>query len=139
MQRRDTKQRRLVLQVVRERHDHPTADSIYDAVHARDGRVSRGTVYRNLHLLSEEGDVFHIRAPGADRYDLRTDPHDHIICVRCKKVVHAPEALLPSRDDAVPAATGYRILCHQTIYEGLCPDCQSAADAETMPEPGPAE
>lgn len=126
MQRRDTKQRRLVLQVVQERRDHPTADTIYEAVRARDSRVSRGTVYRNLHLLSEEGDVYHVRAPGADRFDLRTDPHDHIICIRCKKVVDAPETRLLSLDAEVAAATGYRILCHQTIYEGLCPDCQSA-------------
>ncbi len=126
MQRRDTKQRRLVLQVVQERCDHPTADTIYEAVRARDSRVSRGTVYRNLHLLSEEGDVYHVRAPGADRFDLRTDPHDHIICIRCKKVVDAPETRLPSLDAEVAAATGYRILCHQTIYEGLCPACQSA-------------
>ena len=126
MQRRDTKQRRLVLQGVQERRDHPTADTIYEAVRARDSRVSRGTVYRNLHLLSEEGDVYHVRAPGADRFDLRTDPHDHIICIRCKKVVDAPETRLLSLDAEVAAATGYRILCHQTIYEGLCPDCQSA-------------
>lgn len=126
MQRRDTKQRRLVLQVVQERRDHPTADTIYEAVRARDSRVSRGTVYRNLHLLSEEGDVYHVRAPGADRFDLRTDPHDHIICIRCKKVVDAPETRLLSLDAEVAAATGYRILCHQTIYEGLCPDCQGA-------------
>lgn len=126
MQRRDTKQRRLVLQVVQERRDHPTADTIYEAVRSRDSRVSRGTVYRNLHLLSEEGDVYHVRAPGADRFDLRTDPHDHIICIRCKKVVDAPETRLLSLDAEVAAATGYRILCHQTIYEGLCPDCQSA-------------
>lgn len=126
MQRRDTKQRRLVLQVVQERRDHPTADTIYEAVRARDSRVSRGTVYRNLHLLSEEGDVYHVRAPGADRFDLRTDPHDHIICIRCKKVVDAPETRLLSLDAEVAAATGYRILCHQTIYEGLCPACQSA-------------
>lgn len=126
MQRRDTKQRRLVLQVVQERRDHPTADTIYEAVRARDSRVSRGTVYRNLHLLSEEGDVYHVRAPGADRFDLRTDPHDHIICIRCKKVVDAPETRLLSLDAEVATATGYRILCHQTIYEGLCPDCQSA-------------
>lgn len=126
MQRRDTKQRRLVLQVVQERRDHPTADTIYEAVRARDSRVSRGTVYRNLHLLSKEGDVYHVRAPGADRFDLRTDPHDHIICIRCKKVVDAPETRLLSLDAEVAAATGYRILCHQTIYEGLCPACQSA-------------
>ena len=133
IKRRETNQRRLILQVVQGRCDHPTADSIYEAVHAKDARISRGTVYRNLGLLSEEGDVYHVRAPGADRYDLRTDPHDHIICVLCKRVVDAPSACRPSPDAQIAAATGYRILCHQTIYEGLCPDCQSATDATVPP------
>lgn len=139
MKRRETNQRRLVLRVVQGRCDHPTADSIYEAVHAEDPKVSRGTVYRNLGLLSDGGDVYHIRAPGADRYDLRTDPHDHILCIRCKKVVDAPDTERPARDAEVAAATGYRIFRHQTIFEGLCPDCQNAADTEATPGIDPAE
>ena len=55
MTRRETKQRRLVLQAVRSRHDHPTAEQIYEDVHATDPKISHGTVYRNLNCLSEDG------------------------------------------------------------------------------------
>ena len=85
MTRRETKQRRLVLQAVRSRHDHPTAEQIYEDVHATDPKISHGTVYRNLNCLSEDGIICHVRVPGADRYDLRTDLHYHIYCVKCKK------------------------------------------------------
>ena len=112
MKRRETNQRRLVLRVVQGRCDHPTADSIYEAVHAEDSKVSRGPVYRNLGLLSDGGDVYHIRAPGADRYDLRTDPHDHILCIHCKKVVDAPDTERPARDAEVAAA-----ICEKLGYD----------------------
>ena len=47
-QQRNTRQRQLVLDAVRSRRDHPTAEQIYQSVHQVDAHVSRGTVYRNL-------------------------------------------------------------------------------------------
>ena len=56
VQRRNTRQRRLVLDAVRALHNgHPTADDVFVEVRRHDGRISRGTVYRNLSLLSDEG------------------------------------------------------------------------------------
>ena len=51
VQRRNTKQRALVLDAVRARCDHPTAEDIYLDVRRQDDRISRATVYRNLRLL----------------------------------------------------------------------------------------
>ena len=50
---RNSKQRQLVLDAVLDRCDHPTADQIYLDVRAKDDKISRGTVYRNLGILSE--------------------------------------------------------------------------------------
>ena len=52
-QQRNTRQRQLVLDVVRGRRDHPTAEQIYQSVREQDAHVSRGTVYRNLNLLCD--------------------------------------------------------------------------------------
>ena len=90
LKHRETKQRRIVLETVRCHTDHPTANTIYEEVHAIDGKISQGTVYRNLSCLSEDGEILHIKVPGADRYDLRTDLHYHIICLKCGKVIDIP-------------------------------------------------
>ena len=45
MQRRNTKQRTLILDIVRAHGDHPTAEDIYRNVHEQNPKVSRGTVY----------------------------------------------------------------------------------------------
>ena len=91
--RRNSKQRQLVLEAVKARRDHPTADQIYLDVRARDDKISRGTVYRNLGLLSDEGQISQVRVPAADRYDLRQDRHYHLFCTGCGRVFDAPHAL----------------------------------------------
>ena len=50
MQYRNTRQRKIVLEAVQEHHDHPSADQIYLEIRAKDPRISRGTVYRNLNI-----------------------------------------------------------------------------------------
>ena len=122
--RRETKQRQMVLQAVRARTDHPTADQIFNDVHKLDPKISHGTVYRNLNLLCEDGLLCHVRVPGADRYDLRTDLHYHMFCVRCKKVSDAPHPYKPYLDEEIAKQSGYKIIRHRLIFEGVCPDCQ---------------
>lgn len=124
-QRRETKQRQLTLQAVRAYTDHPSANQIYEEVHALNKHISRGTVYRNLNCLAEDGEICHVRVPGADRYDLRTDLHCHIFCTVCGAVYDAPLAYQAALDDQVAAATGFAVQRHRLLFEGICPTCRS--------------
>ena len=87
---RNSKQRRIILDAVTARCDHPTADQIYLDVRAIDGKISRGTVYRNLGILSENEEITNVKVPAADRYDSRCDRHYHIFCTGCGRVFDAP-------------------------------------------------
>ncbi len=127
MPRKNTKQRQLILEAVRSRADHPSADEIYLDVRERDSRISRGTVYRNLSILAESGEITHVKVPSADRYDLRREKHYHLFCTRCGAVYDAPMPYQEEYDLSVEAATGFRIQRHRTIFEGLCAGCQSQA------------
>jgi Fur family transcriptional regulator, ferric uptake regulator len=123
-QQRSTRQRQLVLETVRARHDHPSADQIYIDARSQDERISRGTVYRNLSLLAENGDILHVKVPGADRYDCRTDFHYHLLCTGCGKVTDVPIGYRDELDGDVSRETGYLISRHRTVFEGLCPECR---------------
>lgn len=123
VQTRNTWQRQVVKDAVMARHDHPSADDIYLDVRAENSSISRGTVYRNLAILCDTGEVGHVRVPGADRYDLTVEKHCHIICTRCKKVIDAPFAYDEAGDKMCEEMTGYRISRHRTIFEGICPEC----------------
>lgn len=121
--RRNSKQRQLVPEAVKARRDHPTADQIYLDVRARDDKISRGTVYRNLGLLSDEGQISQVRVPAADRYDLRQGRHYHLFCTGCGRVFDAPISYHDEYDALVAEETGFQISRHRTVFEGLCPDC----------------
>ena len=122
---RNTKQRELLLDIVRAHTDHPTADTIFEEAHRLDEKISRGTVYRNLNYLSEAGAIMHIKVPGADRYDLKTDFHYHFLCVRCRGVWDLPFEYTPEYDKMLSELTRYEVFRHRLLFEGLCPSCKS--------------
>lgn len=124
MQRRNTKQRTLILDIVRAHGDHPTAEDIYRDVHEQNPKVSRGTVYRNLNLLKETGDIISIEVPGGNRFDRRCDPHAHVICCSCGAVCDAMVEHDHTVDGMAERQTGYIITRHETLFYGICPSCQ---------------
>ncbi len=130
MKQRSTRQRRLVFDAVQAMREHPTADHIYLKVRGENPRISRGTVYRNLNLLVENGEVRHVRVPGVDRFDWRTDRHYHVICTRCGRVVDAPVPYDGSADDAIARCTGFEITGHIKVFEGLCPQCRAGSEQD---------
>ncbi|MDD6694285.1 MAG: transcriptional repressor [Atopobiaceae bacterium] len=126
MERRNTRQRQLVLEAVRELCDHPTADEIYLHVREQDDHISRGTVYRNLHLLADSGEILSVKTPGGERFDRRRDHHAHLVCSVCGNVT---DVSVPDETDlcaSVQRATGYAGVTASTILTGVCPACQEA-------------
>lgn len=82
-----SRQRDAILKSIANRHDHPTADMIFESVRQELPKVSLGTVYRNLTLLCETGDIVKIATvKGFDRFDCITKPHCHFICTECTQV-----------------------------------------------------
>lgn len=120
---RNSKQRQMILETVMKRNDHPTADQIYIDVRAKNDKISRGTVYRNLGILSENEEITNVKVPAADRYDSRRDRHYHIYCTCCGKTSDAPLSYHTDYDKKIEQETGFRIKRHRLIFEGLCPDC----------------
>ena len=125
-QQRNTRQRQMVLDAVRSRRDHPTAEQIFQSVRSVDAHVSRGTVYRNLNLLCENQEIFRVVLSDCDRFDLRTDPHYHLRCVACGRVQDVDSPYDKAYDEALARKTGYQILRHRLVVEGVCPDCRRA-------------
>lgn len=137
--RRNTRQRQLVLDAVRSRCDHPTADQVYQVVRAQDCHVSRATVYRNLHLLADAGDILSIKVPGGERFDLRADAHPHIICSSCGRVADVPfergGAYEDTLDERASLATSWQVSTHSLVFTGLCPHCVADMRRQQLSQP----
>lgn len=124
MQNRNTIQYQLIYRAVLELGSHPTADEVYTQVAATHPTISKGTVYRNLNKLTENGMLRRIPIPNsADRYDVTLAAHYHIFCKRCGafKDLDYPY-LLPLNHD-IERDTGYHLEDHGIVFTGLCPDC----------------
>jgi len=122
---RETKQRDAILRFLRNSRNHPTADFIYEEVKKNIPRISKGTVYRNLRRLEENGEISALNLNGTvSRYEVKQDNHYHFRCDSCGKVVDVDEQVDNALDMRVARRTGFMVLYHQTEFRGLCKDCQ---------------
>jgi Fur family ferric uptake transcriptional regulator len=122
--RRITKQRQVILEELRQMETHPSADEIYKVVRRRLPRISLGTVYRNLEVLAQMGEIQKLELSGSiKRYDWNTNKHYHIRCVRCDRVDDAPIAPLKQLEGELYESTVFEIIGHNLEFIGLCPEC----------------
>ncbi len=123
---RETSQRRVILEELGKLTSHPTANEIYDIVRKRLPRISLGTVYRNLELLSESGLIQKLEMAGTQkRFDGTIDNHYHIRCIRCGRVDDLKLPAMKSIDDTATTVSDYEVLWHKLEFGGLCPECSA--------------
>ena len=133
--RRSTPQRRIILEELCGLKTHPTAAELYEIVRKRLPRISLGTVYRNLEVLSEDGRIIKLESTGSEaRFDATTAPHHHVRCRTCGKVRDwhgaQPGELMP-----YPVETeGFLVQGHNLEFYGVCAECRRAEGQAAPPE-----
>ncbi|MGE5838461.1 MAG: Fur family transcriptional regulator [Deltaproteobacteria bacterium] len=123
-----THQRQVILEEIMKDPCHPTADEIYERVRKRLPRISMGTVYRNLDILSSSG-LIHKLEPGLPqmRFDSVTHDHYHVTCMQCGKIEDASmetsDDALQNLENALGRLTKHGIFGHKLEFVGLCKEC----------------
>ena len=121
-----TKQREVILRVIREATGHLTANEVFDDARLRMPGISFATVYNSLRYLKNEGLIGEVRfGKDATRYDRKLDRHDHAICDECGKLVdldlRIPNALIREAAEVSKFSAG----SIELTLHGLCPECAS--------------
>ena len=125
MRRRETRQREVILNVLRSADSHPTADWIYDEVRKVIPNISKGTVYRNLNILRDMGEISELNLSGTvSRFEGKQENHYHFRCDKCGQVFDLDEPVNNDLDERVARKTGFKVSYHQLGFRGLCKDCQ---------------
>lgn len=123
---RKSKQKEAILRVVKGTNSHPTADWVYEQVRQEIPNISLGTVYRNLKLLKDEGDVLELNLDGTlSRFDGNIQEHYHFRCEQCGRIFDVDEPVAKALDKRVTQKTGFTVTSHHLEFRGLCKDCQS--------------
>ena len=121
---RRSKQRDLILKILKNTTSHPDADWIYQEVKKEMPNISLGTVYRNLSKMVDENEIIKIET-GSDslHYDARIENHCHIVCGVRERI----DDIFLSSDFQIEkiAASSYggKITRHSLLFFGYCPEC----------------
>ena len=123
---RMTRQRKALLEAVREHEEHPTADQVYRRVRRKLPHISLATVYRNLEVLAEHGLMQRLDVGGSQkRFDADLNHHHHVRCLSCGRIedisVDVPDTIIRK----ARRATDYRITGHRLELVGLCGLCRT--------------
>ncbi|MBE3595564.1 MAG: transcriptional repressor [Hydrogenibacillus sp.] len=123
-----TRQRKMILDIVRGSNDHPSAADVIDRLKARGVSFAYGTIYNSLRYLSEHGYIREIRVgDGVTRYDGRMEDHHHVRCRICNRIEEVHVAVPRGWIQAVEAETGFAIDGGMILLEGVCPTCRAQA------------
>ena len=121
---RMTKQRQIILEVLRSTNTHPTADWIYDQVRQAVPRISLGTVYRNLRVLKEMGDIQELNYGSTySRFDGKVEPHYHFVCNGCSSVLDINLPVLTQYEQQVAEIIQSQVEFHRMEFYGKCTVC----------------
>lgn len=131
MERRNTIQRELILEAVATLGCHATADEIYAHICKTHPGIARGTVYRNLNILAEDGTIRKVEFPGDPaRFDHLKHKHHHVQCVKCKAIFDVELIEAVDLSDKIKMDQDVELLEYDILFKGICQACKEKAAKE---------
>ena len=127
---RVTKQKQLIMAILKESAVPLTAGEIYERACRQQPTLAKSTVYRNLERFAEEAillkDVFGLLENGESLYEA-VRPHEHkhyMICKGCNAMVDLPACPLHALEEEIAGAAGFTVTDHVIQLYGYCKDCR---------------
>lgn len=119
-----SRQRESIINFLKTRKDHPTADVIYQNLRRENPTLSLGTVYRNLTKLSDAGTILKISCNDAsDHFDGDTRPHGHFMCNCCHSITDLSTKTLDIQSVIDENSFQGTIEETQVLFYGICVKC----------------
>ena len=124
--KRNTIQRQIILEAVKELDIHASAEQVYEYVIQRHPNISKATVYRNLNQTVESGELLNIGDfDNATHYDHNCHNHYHLMCEKCKRIFDV-EGDYSNIISQAPQTDGFDITGFCLTFSGLCWDCKDS-------------
>ena len=121
-----TKQGTQIFKLIQDSSGHMTADQIHSALKEKDVSIGIATVYRNLNTLYDKKLVNRVKHPDLGFiYDKNVSDHYHVRCVECDMISDLHMDRQTHLEQLAADDSGFGILSHEIIFEGICPNCLS--------------
>ena len=132
---RMTYKKKVILDLLRSFDTHPTAEWIYQQARQEIPGLSLGTVYRNLNLLRDNGEILELNyGSNQSHYDGRPENHYHFMCRECGRVFDVEMGLMKTIETKVKSQTDFKVEGHRLEFYGLCAECQAAENEKKTKE-----
>lgn len=119
-----SRQREALLDCIKNRQDHPSAYALFESLKKDDPKLSLGTVYRNLALLSDLGEIKKITSKdGSERYDPLIEPHNHFVCNECGRIIDIPRINEDGIYDKAKHDDIATVNTYELSFYGICKEC----------------
>lgn len=118
-----TNQRKVILTEFLRAGGHLSAEDLFRIVKKRDSGVGLASVYRTINSLVDAGlaverrfldrtSVYELHEPGQH--------HDHLICMRCKKIFEFENEAIEEQQKKVAEHLGFALKDHKLELYGWC-------------------
>ena len=119
-----THQRHIIYQALRQRHDHPSPEAVYETVRRQIPSISLGTVYKNLKTFVDSGMLKEVSLHhGSTRLETNLDPHHHMVCMRCKSITDVDDDALEPVRAKKGLPRGFEVHRYSVELIGICDEC----------------
>lgn len=119
-----SRQREAIKEYLSNTKEHPTADTVYMNIRKTYPNISLGTVYRNLNLLVDQGEVIKLNGiDGSDHFDGQVKPHYHFVCNGCNRIYDLEMESIEHIDSIANKNFPGKVEGHMAYFYGTCQEC----------------
>ena len=122
MNSRNTKQKQIILDIIKEDKTHPTIKEIYYKVLKKEPSIGQATVYRMINNLLDENKIIKITTD-ENHYDYVHSKHHHLICNRCNNIIDISDDDLQNTLNKIQKKHNIQIDSSAYLFKGICNEC----------------
>ena len=121
-----TPQRLAILEQLKLRKDHPSAEMIFQELKDEFPSLTLATVYNTLEKLRTSGLCIEVNPlHSSARYDGNTAAHQHAVCINCQRVVDVHDASV-AIEPPKWLSKEFTLVNQNVIFYGVCKECQKS-------------
>jgi Fur family peroxide stress response transcriptional regulator len=119
-----TPQRIAISRYILSSDEHPTAQKVYLEIKKTHPTVSLATIYRTIKILKDAGLILELNMhQGETRFDPFTEPHAHLLCLRCGRIDDWTDPIMPKLIDKASTAENFIVTGSNFELKGICDGC----------------
>jgi Fur family transcriptional regulator, ferric uptake regulator len=121
-----TPQRRLIVDIIHDAHEHISAEEIIGYVQRRMPGVNKSTIYRTLDILEQAGCVYKSESDDHFIYHHAEEGHHHhLVCTKCGKTVECSDNLFHSVEHSLQKNYSFSADFTHVVINGVCAACKN--------------